>query len=474
MNLWARKSGLILLSALTLFSCEEELSTVGLPPENDLGIFFVDVPLGDKVSQVWVDNVNSRSTGTVLVGSYTDPYFGNIEARNFSEVNLPKNNPGEDVDGSAVFDSLVLVTRIRGIYGNQVAAGTQRIEIYQLTDTIPLVDATYTTASSQETGQLLSASEFMLHPDSLGLKWEDTGRKLETKEDTLYKARYFDSNNEYIYRSNFKIDEAYASEFFNLLKAKAKEFSSSKDFAAHLKGISFAPTTGNSAIITYGGADTRLVLYYTETDGSGNKSQETISFPLNTIRSYNQITPNAKSGWNGSDLDDITTFYEPYTIGTDLAYLQNGTNLLLRLDMSGFNEFSDTVENAIVQKAELVFENLKGISKTTPPPSTMVYYMTSLDSLANKNYRVGTLINNNRSPLVIGYDKDNKKFSNDITISLQNLLKEDTFNQLIMAPVTINTSNGSISANGSGVNRFVVSKNDIRIRFYYTVPNLNN
>lgn len=462
------------MSALTLFSCEEELSTVGLPPENDLGIFFVDVPLGDKVSQVWIDNVNSRATGTVLVGSYTDPYFGNIETQNFSEVNLPKNNPGEDLDDSAVFDSLVLETRIRGIYGNQVASSPQRIEIYQLADTIPLKDKTYTTASSQEVGQLLSASEFMLYPDSLGLKWEDTGRKLETKEDTLYKAKFFDANNEYIYRSAFKIDASYASGFFDLVKAEAQQFKTSDDFADYFNGISFVPTAGNSAIITYGAADTRLVLYYNETDSVGNKSQETMSFSLNTVRSYNQIKPNVESPWNGSDFDHITSFYEPYTVDTDLAYLQNGTNLLLKLDLSGFNEFSDTVENAIIQKAELVFENLKSISKTTPPPSTMVYYMTSLDSLANENYRIGTFLNNNGSVLAVSYNEDDKKFTNDITLSLQNFLKEDTFNQLIMAPVTINSSTGFIFASGGGVNRFVVSKNDIRIRFYYTIPDLNN
>ena len=79
MNLRARLTGLIFLSALTFFSCEEDITTVGLPPENNLGIFFADIPLGDKTDQIWVDNVSTRGQGVIMAGSYQDPNFGVIE-----------------------------------------------------------------------------------------------------------------------------------------------------------------------------------------------------------------------------------------------------------------------------------------------------------------------------------------------------------------------------------------------------------
>lgn len=476
MNLWARKSGLILLSALTFFSCEDDLRTVGLPPENDLGIFFVDVPLGDKVSQVWVDDAYSGSSGTLLAGSYTDQYFGQIEARNFSRLFITQTDPGKNIATNAVLDSMVLTTRIRGVSGENLTASTQVIEVYQLADTVaysPLFKG-YTTASSHQLGQKISEDEFILYPDSVELTWKDTGLKLESKEDTLFKEKFFDSSEEYIYKRSFRIDPAFTSDLFNKIIARDPAFSSDKNFNDFFNGIGFVSGQNNNAIIHYGAADTKMVMYYTETSSAGQK-QHQIEFNLAQSYSYNNISPNKESGWMNSDFDNLSTLYTPYVTDTDLAYIQSGTNLLLKIDLSGFNEFVDTVGNPVLQRAELVFENLKSVSETTPVPTSLAYYITSLDSLANKNYEYSFLRDNRGSRMFAGYYKDKKLLNNDITLSLQNLLKEDTYNQLIIAPVNIiNSQINPFIPNAKDLSRLVVSKDDIRLRIYYSIPDLNN
>ncbi|MBL6449694.1 DUF4270 family protein [Fulvivirga sp. 29W222] len=469
MNLWVRRAGLMLVSALTFFSCEEELSTVGLPPENDLGIFFVDVPLNDKVSQVWVDNIYSRATGSILVGSYEDQYFGYIEAKNFTELTLPAEDPGKNFSGTATFDSLVLETRIRGIYGSNVENTLNKIEIYQLEDTIPVRDKTYTIASSQALAGKLAESEFFVYPDSLGLKFSDTGRdKNMDAQDSAYLEKFFDTNKEYIYRSTFKINDTYALEFFNKLKNQDAAFSSANNFADYFNGLAFIPSPSNSAVLTYGVSDTRMVLYYTETDSQGNTKQEVLIFGASSTINYNNIQPNENVGWNGSDFDDLTAFYTPYVTSSNLAYLQSGTNLLMKIDLSSMQQFADTTDSPVIQKAELVFSNLVDADENTPPPASMLYYLTSADSLENKNYRVGTLLNNNGGTASVTYDSEDNEIRNDITLSLQNLLYEENYNQLILAPVR--TVGGAFLPTSSTVNRLVVYKDNMHLRFYYSIP----
>ncbi|GAA0892530.1 DUF4270 family protein [Fulvivirga kasyanovii] len=473
MNLWVRRSGLILLSALTFFSCEEELSTVGLPPENDLGIFFVDVPLNDKVSQVWVDNIYSRGTGSMLVGSYEDEYFGHIEARSFTELTLPAENPGKNFSGTATLDSLVIETRIRGIYGSNVKNTLNKIEVYQLTDTIPVKDQAYTIASSQALGSKLAEGEFYIYPDSLGLKFSDTGRDKDMDAlDSAYWEKFFDSNGEYIYKNSYRINDAFALDFFSKIKNQDQAFANDTTFDAYFKGLAFVPSTGNSAILTYGVPDTRMVLYYSETDSQGNTTQEALVMGLSQTIYYNNIQPNKNIGWSGSHFDDLTEFYDPYITNTDLAYVQSGTNLLMKIDLSSIQQFADTVDSPVIQKAELVLSNVVDAGGNTPPPANMVYYLTSMDSLMNENYRVGTISNNARTAVQqVAYNSEDNEIRNDITIALQGLLYEENFNQLILAPVRL--ANNTFLPTASSVNRLVVNKDNMHLRFYYSIPEKN-
>ena len=474
MNLWAKRSGLMILSALSFFACEEDLSTVGLPPENNLGIFFVDVPLKDHLSQVWIDGISSRATGSILVGNYQDPYFGHMEAKNFSELVLPSEDPGKNFDNGAVFDSLVLESRIRGIYGSNVESILNTIEIYQLTDTIAVADKTYQLSSSEPLGQKLAESSFYIYPDSLGLRFADAvaDPTALTAADSAFRKSSFDSGDEYIYKTTFRIDDTYATQFFNGVKDKSAAFSSKENFGGYFKGLSFVPTAGNSAILTYSVVDTKMVLYYTETDSDGNKDQKTLVFAVSPTITYNNISPNKNEGWNGSDFDDLKSFYTPYVTSSGLAYVQSGTNLLLKLDMAFMQQFKDTVENAVIQKAELVYENIIGVSETTPPPASMTYYFTSNDSLANENYKVIPVLSNTAGTVNVSYNSNDNEIRNDITLALYGIMNEAEFNQVILAP--IQTVSNVVIPTSKTVNRMVVSKDNVSLRFYYSIPERDN
>ena len=162
MNLRARTTGLVLVSALLLFSCgNDDLNTIGLPPENNLGIFFVEIPLENRVSQVWVNDISTRNTGTAMAGSYTDPVLGEISAQNFSELLLPSANPGRLLEEDAVLDSLVLEMRIGNAFGVDLTTTTQTIQLYQLQDTIRSFEQAYYNESNQPVGMQLAEESFL-------------------------------------------------------------------------------------------------------------------------------------------------------------------------------------------------------------------------------------------------------------------------------------------------------------------------
>ncbi len=475
MNLRARKLGLILVSALAFFSCEsDELSTIGLPPENNLGIFFVEIPLENVVTQVWVNDITSRNTGTAMAGSYTDPVLGEISAQNFSELLLPSANPGRLLEEDAVLDSLVLEMRIGNAFGVDLTSTTQTIQLYQLQDTIRSFEQSYYNESNQAVGMQLAEESFLIYTDSLDLLFSDTNLP-----DTAAERKRYDNQGRYIYKTNFHLDDAFAQNFFTEMKDTTENstFSSNQNFANFIKGFRLNGVPGNSAVIAYNPTSSfsALVLYYTQTE-EGVPVHKTIRFTYNTAISYNNITPNADVNWSGGDLDGLTSFYQPYESGTSAGYLQAGTHLFLKLDMSFFNAFADTVENPIIQNAELVMESPReypGDGVRLPLPIQLNATVTSLDSLETGNISSNQDVASDL-PKIAEYDEEEQRYKIEIPVYLQTLVNNsNVYDQLIFSPLTTDPFTGSLKSDNASFNRLVIEKENIKIRLYYTLPNAN-
>ena len=475
MNLRARTSGLILVSALLLFSCgNDDLNTIGLPPENNLGIFFAEIPLDNVVSQVWVNDISSRASGTVLAGSYTDPVMGDISAQNFSELLLPSSNPGKILGSDATLDSLVLEMRIDNAFGLDFSMTTQTIELYQLQDTIRTFEQSYYNDSEQAVGMKLGEVNFRLYPDSLDLLFSDTDLPDTAEERSLY-----DNQGRYIYKSNFRLDDAFAQNFFTEMKDTTENstFSDNRNFASFLKGFRLNGVNGNSCVIAYNPTSSfsALVLYYTETE-EGAPVQKTIRFTYNTQISYNNITPNAQVNWSGGDLDGLNSFYTPFDPGTTAGYIQAGTHLFLKLDMSVFKNFADTIENPIIQGAELILgppRKYPGNETRLPVPQTLNTTVTSLDSLETGNISSNQEVASDL-PDVIEYNEDEELYKVEIPVYLQTLIdNNNVYDQIIFSPLAPDPFTGGLVQDNASFDRLVLDKTNIRVRLYYTLPNAN-
>ncbi|MEP2773327.1 MAG: DUF4270 family protein [Fulvivirga sp.] len=435
-----------------------------------MGIFFAEIPLEDKINQVWVDDISTRGSGIIMAGAFQDTHFGTIEASNYTEVGLAQISYNE----SATFDSAVLELRVSSVYGPQIENTLHNLEVYQLADTINLFKdgeiQRFTSSSTEPLRNQIGTFEFEIFTDSIGLQFSDTGIKLNDtindSEDSVYFENNFDANGFYIYRHKATLEQNYGASIFNALKNVQTDSSATGEIANIFKGIHLKASGSNGAILSYiNDIYSGLSIYYTE-DGE----QKKIKYPLSTTASYNNISPNNKVGWSGSDFDELTNLYSPFQTNNDLAYLQAGTNLLLNIDLSAIRgSFLDTIPNAVVQNAELVISDY---NTDLDQPASLRFWLTSADSLANENYAVvnfpnltsGGITFGNPSVAINNTGKDEYRLALPLTFEV--LISDFEFDQVIIAPV----NSQSLVLPQNSVRRLVFNKNDLKLRMYYTIP----
>ncbi|UII22785.1 DUF4270 family protein [Fulvivirga ligni] len=459
----------MLLSALLFFSCEEDLSTVGLPPDNNLGIFFAELPLNDQLSTIWVDSLNTRGKSIISVGQANDPYFGHIEAKNYSEVSLPALNPGASFDESATFDSLVVELRVNGLYGPNDAP--VNVEVYRIEESIELVDGDeeaiyFSSASEQAIGEKLGQATFNFVSDSVNLLFGETTLDEDIPADSTIKANYYDTDERYIYMKQIKLDNSFGQSFFDRIKSEDDIFGDSVDqYIDYFKGLAFSSTSGNSIPSFEISSFSGMKFYYSELDTAGNKQTKVLRFAFSTARSYNNYTPNKNQGWSGSSFE-INSFYTP-VIDDEYVYAQGGTGILPVIDLSYLRNFteSDTAKNAVIQRAQIIIKNIIDLNNYDAP-SQLSFYLTSPDKLAQGNYSASAIGHSlsPSQPLVAIYDAELRGYVADIPRYLRDLdLNLVDYDQVVIVPSNLTTN----------LRRFVVSKDDVSLHLYYTKPDVS-
>ncbi|GAA4452927.1 hypothetical protein GCM10023189_17140 [Nibrella saemangeumensis] len=119
-----------------LAACEEP-KEIGLPPTTPVGVYYTDT-LTISRSTVLLDSVRSNGTGTLLMGRYTDPVFGKVQATAFSQLSLETQFVVQDAsknnipDAQLVHDSTRLILAYNFAYGDTLK--THELAVHRLTD----------------------------------------------------------------------------------------------------------------------------------------------------------------------------------------------------------------------------------------------------------------------------------------------------------------------------------------------------
>jgi hypothetical protein len=496
MNLWAKTLGrlAVLAVALFFFACADETSLVGLKnPNPRFNVSFVEIPIESSVLSI--DSIYTDNKGTVgglLVGNYQDNIMGNVHSEAYLQI-VP--NSGTLIQENAIYDSLTVQFRFNFYSYGFTDEHTEKFTIHEITgNNIPefVADSLNMYALRSVASSSIAFNPTPIAETFVNVDYDSLTKQLgleAAQQDTLTaRARLTDDMGQRIF------DKLQTYEF-------KKNNPDVAEFIKSVKGLVLVPSQSSGILgIRLGDALTRVTLHY-HTVTNGTTSNLTRNFPF-SIGSFSNIVTDRSS----SDLAGLTQSYQDFQPGSGKRYLQSGTPVITKLDLSKFYEVADTMENVIVNEAELIISDVESPSGINAHSSLVLKPMhqdnrffniaVANDSVIRSNY-VFPIVSST-DPLVsldvnykhffvnsdvpsqtasaarLLYSSSDKNYSTFITLFTQTLFENkqnaegvnpNRLKYLALFPATPSVLHT--------VNRTVFSADKIKLRIYYTTPTVN-
>ena len=432
--------GLFSLIALLFFSCEES-NEIGLeldPNQDNIQTITDVIPL--TASTLLLDSVQTSSTGRLLVGSVQDPVFGPTSTTSFTELRPDILNP--TLDSLTEYDSIELRLRVTYAYGP--IESQQLFTIHQLTQTL----RSTVIVPTDQAPVFYAVDEVDFNTQVLGTATYDT----------------FDVS------FTIKLDDAFGRQLFDDIKdsdAIYPDTVSQEAFNAYFKGLAIVPDANNTSVLGFETASTesRLIVYHSEPDDTVASA---INFSLNgSISQFYNISAN-RSGTITAPITALNTVYPPIN---GQVFLQSGTGMVTKVDISTYSDFLDTIPAVVLNKVYIDIGPVNDFPEGFDPPSVLT--LNALDTNRINDIETDaaglfrTLLNVGQlgSPLLgqreIVLDTDLNSYSVDITSYVRNL--EDGL-------VTADQTEFLIYPRGMGtsVNRYALDTDNLQLRIVYT------
>jgi hypothetical protein len=237
--------------------------------------------------------------------------------------------------------------------------------------------------------------------------------------------------------------------------------------------------------------DTKVILHY-HTATTDSLERAFYFSPVNTV-SLNKITV-ARTG----DLASVPQSYEAYAPASGKRYIQSGSYVATRVDLSEFYDFitdpTDSLKNIVINSAEISIESIENSSEETPPPTSLalrvmtksfenkdVFSNAAIDEdstalagyyLANEGkyyLTAGDVLSSTPQPTTISYSSTKNNYSGFMTLFIQNLIDRKSFEKIkYLGIIPVNPSSGK------GVERVIFGQDKIKLKIYYTSPVVPN
>jgi hypothetical protein len=482
MNLWAKSlRQLCFAVALFFFSCEDENSFLGFPSNSvdpKFNVSFIEIPLTS--SNVLVDSIstdNKASAGVIQVGKYFDPVMGQVTATAYMQF-VPIAAPV--IPTTAFYDSVTVQFRYNfysyGFTGEQ----THKFTVHELTDSL-----------NRYTNRYEFDSAIPYDPTPIGVisktvRYDSLKEQLAltTGQDTLLASATLSNS---IGIRMFRMSQSYPFSGGNS-QLVASQY---RDFVNTVKGIALVPSEGDGILgIRLLDGFTKVIVHY-HTVTSGVKDTLARAYIFNSP-SFTNISIDRSA----SELGALTYYQNmpPSTMGA--RYVQSGAPVVTRIDLDNFYQFADTVENVIINEAELILggaQSNAGLDahsslglKLMNPDNQFVNNKIDVDSAAMTGYHYVIEANTfhyfaqsdqpSTTPIRAGliFDSDESRFAGYMTFFVQSLLHKkndaDGINEQRVKHLAVYPNAPSI---GYSVNRSIFDASQVKLRIYYTRPNLN-
>lgn len=497
MNLWVKRAGQLLLAVLFLMSCEDETYILGFINKNrKFNVGYQEFTIGEgtviSVDSVITDNLGG--TSRILVGDYSDPIVGGVRAEAYTEfAPTNRNKLATSTTLEYFYDSLVFQMRLDYYSYGLVNEGLSKFKIHRITeDTL-----SYLGIASLK--RYYANSSLLYETEPLGevtdiYKVSGTGEKETIKKVPLKYTTLKDGIDTLIAKT--RLSDEFGNELFIVaLTNFQSEFSDGREFEERFKGFVFVPSESNAVIgLSTSNIYTRMRLHYHTTENGVNKDTLYRDFFFNQGVSFNNISVNRAP--------EFPTAEPPYT-GVDPVSgnraIQSGNLMVTKIDLEPYyTNFADTVsDKVLINSAEVVIESIDNETGYAPignfelrvlkENDRYMDYRKDADSVAMRGY---SLVSDNKFYYVaadfsnyatnLSYNSSKGHYSGAATLFFQSLITnrekpaDERLRYLGIYPATPAITGLSVLPIGKSINRSVFSKQNIKLRVYYTLPNSPN
>ena len=472
MNLLVKKFGpltVILLSALIAISCEDP-GRIGLIVDGNNGVIsthYQDIVLSTAVVQF--DLRKTSESKSIQAGEYFNPDFGVVTSKAYTWLRPSTLIVPEPAAEYTSFEVKISFTSFDGETPQN--SETQQISLYQLTEEID---------PAAEYNRL---DELAISPSPLAV-WDFAPKVNDTIQvDSVYIVT---------------LDDGVGQDLFQKLKDEDPIFDDESAFNAYFKGVAFVPTLGNIDVFQFDADQMTFSINYNEFNSDGTPIERNYDMFISTTGFYHLNSDRTGTPISGINPDN-TDYFPP----DDYRYLQFGTLMALRADLTPFFELTDTLSNLIINKAEIYLGGVKQYGDDFQPPAFLQVYFTDetnewpiVDDVGRfdttqvgvhfimlqdegTQVRPGVYV----APQDTFYDRNDFNYRVNMSLFLQNLYSgnfhsesepflEEKGQIFIFGETNILTPQKTTSHFLSTL--MAVHKDSIRLRIHYTIPTEQN
>lgn len=434
----------IFLIALYTSSCnKEEIGTgIGLyTNNNEIGAHFVDTFSITSFSKI-EDSVSSSNIGTVNLGFYKDPFFGNTKAGFYTQFEI--GSSGIDFGDTLNCDSIVLYLKLGSGDLSYYGPDNKPLRI-----NVQLInkDADFTKDSKMYTSSTLAVNRQSL---------------LDPTFDNFIQPNFFDTV--YLSRTTntalqipgvipLKLRKEFGQQILDFNDTEVTE--SNANFLDQYKGlyVSIEGEDGKDILfINMADFGTALMIYYKAGADQENKEYkfiiDAVSAHFNAYEHYYEESGSIR----------LLAGMQDSTIGNSYFFTQSGGGFEAMINFPTLTALRDSQLFIPVNKAQLIIPIEPGSDKDYSPPTQL--YLFGINDEGNEvvlrdQYHIGGF-----------YDQENSQYAFNIIHLVQDVLNGDPFNGLVLKTGTPGSSPNRVLLNGNNADTTLLKP--MKLRLYYS------
>lgn len=448
MNLWVKKTGLILGLALFIFACDEP-GEIGLdlnPEQENFVISSVEVPV--DVSVGWAApyllyDAEDGGLGAINIGKQFDARFGTIISEGYAQI-VPADTVIKLPD-DAVYYKTSLKLFVTNIYPD--LDDYQREQVVRIHELTEAMDSTN-----------YSSTTYAYNPEPLA--------EVKFHLDSLVSGMTVTS----------EFPDELGMEIFNALKADT--ILTDKEVAEMTHGVAFIPDENNNMLFSlfpFDETTTGIEVEYISGDDT-----TALRYLFEGIHSYS-----VQTDFTGTELASLQQGGETIT-GVEFGYLSSLAGIYGELDFSPILDLQDSLGKVVINNAELYLENALEDTLYRTPSSiyalekkenfkieNMPFFTISesryvnLDKIEN-TFRFSLSAERNGDGDKTGNYFVNLTFPSEFTPSDRSPVFEDYIKSLISASMDDGRLVITPSSFGRSFNNLVFKKDAVKLKIHFS------